>query len=78
MLSDPCGRLPAVKVEPSERAVPTFTSTVRAGHQIGVETVEADEARVEGKCVVLADWRHVIFTPSRVATGRLRSASGCR
>jgi hypothetical protein len=68
--SDACGRLPPSRSSrPS--AVPTFTITYRAGHSIGVETVEADEARVEGRCVVLADWRLVIFTPRGVIVRRI-------
>ncbi len=51
--------------------MPTFTITYRAGHSIDVETVEADEARVEGKCVVLAVWRVVIFRPRRVIVRRV-------
>ena len=51
--------------------MPTFTITYRPGYSIEAETVEADEARVEGKCVVLAVWRLVIFTPRRVVVRRV-------
>ena len=51
--------------------MPTFVITYRPGHSLGVETVEADEARVEGSCVVLVLWRLVIFDPRRVVVRRI-------
>lgn len=51
--------------------MPTFTITYGPGHSLGVETVEAEEARVKGSCVVLAVWRLVIFDPRRVVVRRV-------
>lgn len=49
--------------------MPSFTITYRQGH--GVETVDADELRVEGAFVVLASYRLVIFEPRRIVVRRV-------